>query len=82
MLNALCSSNGILILFAVGLNCGGRSKENNTYFEKHESETNSLKGTTCAIKICKVNERICQIRLDFSHFVIMGMYDISSPSFI
>ena len=58
--------------FIVGMDCGGRTEENNTYFEKPKWEASYMKGT-CSVKVCKLNERICQLRLDFSHFVIIGL---------
>ena len=55
-------------VFSVTLNCGGTSTENCTYFD---SSTSVLTGA-CKAKICKANSNICQIRLDFSTFVITG----------
>ena len=55
-------------VFSVTLNCGGTSSENCPYFD---SSTSVLTGA-CKAKICKANSNICQIRLDFSTFVITG----------
>lgn len=48
--------------------CGEESAENNTYWEPDDIPTSGC----CHLKICKMNENICQLRLDFDTFVIAG----------
>ena len=48
-------------LISVTMNCGGTLAENCTYFD---SSTTVVPGA-CKAKICKCNNNICQIRLDF-----------------
>ena len=55
--------------FTVTLGCGSSTTENCTYFEV--TSASSLSGA-CSAKICKTNTDICQIRLDFTTFVITG----------
>ena len=40
---------------------------NNTYFSSTGSDT-----SPCGISVCRTNDQICQIRLDFDDFVIAG----------
>ena len=47
------------------------TKENITYFEKPNSEAKSLTGR-CDARVCKLNQNICQFRLDFTEFVLAG----------
>lgn len=42
-----------------------KSAENCTYFQSSGAETGN-----CVAKICKCDEKVCQLRLDFSTFVI------------
>ena len=63
-----------LFIFTVSLRCNGVTNENNTYFEKSVVEAESLQGKECGVNVCKVDKRICQFRLDFSHFTILGMF--------
>merc|ERR1712038_261819 len=51
------------------INCGNVIAENLTYFESTGSEDGG-----CSVKICPVNDNICQLRLDFQTFVISGPY--------
>ena len=44
-------------IFLVSFRCGGTSRENNTYFE---SGFNAKPGD-CRIKICPINDGICQV---------------------
>ena len=53
--------------FLVVLGCGGRSSENCTYFEAANFGAGSCKAT-----ICPCGSNICQLRLDFTSFVITG----------
>ena len=48
-------------MISVTMNCGGTLAENCTYFD---SSTTVVPGA-CKAKICKCNNNICQIRLDF-----------------
>ena len=58
-------------LFLVELDCGGKISENITHFTKSVSEASSLSGK-CEAKVCRVTNKICQLRLDFSTFVLAG----------
>ena len=49
--------------FSVSLDCGGKSGENLTYLEM--AETSTPPHTNCEYTICKCQEKICRIRLDF-----------------
>ena len=61
------TTKGIFWHFSVQLSCGGTSSENCTYFQSDGNEIGQ-----CRIKICPCSENICQLRLDFSTFVITG----------
>jgi len=62
-----CASGfGVCCTFTIG--CGGSSSENCTYFEVSSLTTTGA----CSGKICKLSSDICQIRLDFTTFVITG----------
>ena len=52
---------------SVTLGCGGTSSENCTYFQSGGQEVGQ-----CRLKICPCSDNICQLRLDFSTFVITG----------
>merc|ERR1712242_201171 len=56
---------GVCCVFS--LECGGMRKENCTYFES----TASFEGP-CMATVCKMNDDIAQLRLDFERFVIGG----------
>ena len=58
-------------LFLVELDCGGKTSENITHFTKSVSEGSSLTGK-CEAKVCRVTNKVCQLRLDFSTFVLAG----------
>jgi len=61
-----CASGfGVCCTFTIG--CGASSSENCTYFEVSTAPLGS-----CIGKICKCNSNICQMRLDFTNFVITG----------
>jgi len=49
------------------IHCGDTTKENTTYFESQD-----VKDGDCRVKVCKSEEGICQIRLDFITFSILG----------
>jgi len=66
--NAGSCASGFGVCCTFTLNCGGTSSENCTYFD---SSTTVTEGA-CRATICKINSNICQIRLDFSSFVITG----------
>ena len=66
MINRL-TTKGIFWHFSVQLSCGGQSSENCTYFQSDGNEIGQ-----CRIKICPCSDNICQLRLDFSTFVITG----------
>ena len=55
----------------VELDCGGKTSENITHFTKSVSEGSSLTGK-CEAKVCRLTNNICQLRLDFSTFVLAG----------
>ena len=61
----------LTFLFLVELDCGGKISENITHFTKSVSEGSSLTGK-CEAKVCRVTNKICQLRLDFSTFVLAG----------
>jgi len=66
--NAGSCASGFGVCCTFTLTCGGTSSENCTYFDSSTSQ-----GTgACKAEICKLNSNICQIRLDFSSFVITG----------
>jgi hypothetical protein len=66
--NAGSCASGFGVCCTFTLTCGGSSTENCTYFDSSTSQ-----GTgSCKAEICKLNSDICQIRLDFSTFVITG----------
>eukprot|EP00095_Tigriopus_kingsejongensis_P003148 snap_masked-scaffold662_size116868-processed-gene-0.8 protein:Tk03148 transcript:snap_masked-scaffold662_size116868-processed-gene-0.8-mRNA-1 annotation:"conserved hypothetical protein" len=56
---------GVCCTFTVS--CGQRSNENCTYFE-----STGVNAGACSVKICRCNSNICQLRLDFSNFVLTG----------
>lgn len=66
--NAGSCASGFGVCCTFTLNCGGTSAENCTYFDS----STSVNTGACRAKICKINNNICQIRLDFSTFVITG----------
>ena len=53
--------------FSVTVRCGAVSSENCTYFESSGSEVGG-----CGVKICRCDANVCQLRLDFSSFIITG----------
>ena len=57
--------------FLVELNCGGKTSENITHFTKSVGEAAALTGK-CEADVCRVTENICQLRLDFTSFVLAG----------
>jgi len=62
-----CASGfGVCCTFTIG--CGGTSSENCTYFEVSSLTTTGA----CGGRICKLSDDVCQIRLDFTTFVITG----------
>merc|ERR1719220_1239772 len=62
-----CASGfGVCCTFT--LNCGGSTSENCTYFDSSTTVANGA----CKTEVCKCSTDICQIRLDFSNFVISG----------
>lgn len=56
---------GVCCTFTV--RCGASSSENCTYFEGGSSEVGP-----CSLKICRCDQNVCQLRLDFSSFIITG----------
>lgn len=56
---------GVCCAFIMG--CGGEKSENCTYFES----TKGFSGM-CNARICKSSSSICQLRLDFTTFVLTG----------
>ena len=68
-----CASGfGVCCTFTLG--CGDTSSENCTHFKSATTVTTG----SCRAKICKLNDDICQIRLDFSSFVITGPATITT----
>jgi hypothetical protein len=61
----------LTFLFLVELDCGGKISENITHFTKSISEGSSLTGK-CEAKVCRLSNNICQLRLDFSTFILAG----------
>ena len=57
--------------FLVELDCGGKTSENITHFTKSVGEAAALTGK-CDADVCRVTENICQLRLDFTSFVLAG----------
>merc|ERR1711936_1233074 len=66
--NAGSCAQGFGVCCTFTLNCGGQSSENCTYFDS----SNTVVNGACEVNICKCSTNICQIRLDFSNFVISG----------
>jgi len=61
-----CASGfGVCCTFTLG--CGSSSAENNSYFEVSDPSSGQ-----CKAQICKSDDNVCQIRLDFDTFVITG----------
>jgi len=56
---------GVCCVFTEG--CGDVVAENGTYFESSGTPTGQ-----CNLKVCKCDDNICQLRLDFMTFVIAG----------
>ena len=54
---------GVCCVFTAG--CGDTIGENSTYFESNGASIGA-----CNTKVCKCNSNICQMRLDFTTFVI------------
>ena len=60
---------------SVAVGCGGRSAENITYFTSASAEESGGGGPVaeaCSATICKIDEGICQLRLDFLTFSLTG----------
>lgn len=62
---------------SVAVGCGGRSAENITYFTSASAEESGGGGggpvaEACSATICKIDEGICQLRLDFLTFSLTG----------
>ena len=57
--------------FLVELDCGGKTSENITHFTKSVGEAAALTGE-CHADVCRLNNNICQLRLDFTSFVLAG----------
>merc|ERR1712110_872832 len=64
---------GVCCTFQV--ECGSTVVQNNTYFTK----SSSFSTGSCAIQVCP-KEDICQLRLDFTSFVLNGPYSTSDTS--
>lgn len=60
-------ANGYGVCCTFTLGCGGTSSQNCTYFQSGGQEVGQ-----CRLKICPCGDNICQLRLDFSTFVITG----------
>ena len=57
----------MILFFIVTLSCGATSSENCTYFQSSTNDPGA-----CRVTICPCSDNICQLRLDFSTFVING----------
>merc|ERR1711971_124357 len=66
---------GICCTFTLG--CGETSSENCTYFQSGGQEVGQ-----CRIKICPCSDNICQLRLDFSTFVITGPETTTTTAYV
>ena len=53
------------------MDCGGKTSENITHFTKSVGEAAALTGE-CHADVCRLNNNICQLRLDFTSFVLAG----------
>lgn len=61
-----CASGyGVCCTFSA--TCGQTSRENCTYFESSSVPTGA-----CRLEVCKCDDNVCQLRLDFNSFVIAG----------
>lgn len=74
-------ANGFGVCCAFKAFCGDSIKTNNTYFIEDGSTTVS----PCKVDVCRVEENICQYRMDFVEFDIdppqQGEYDVTSGNF-
>merc|ERR1712141_526578 len=59
---------GVCCTFVIST-CGSSSSENNTYWKSPSSIT---EGDSCDLTVCPLSTDICQIRLDFTTFVLTG----------
>ena len=57
----LNSCKKCILYSVVTLKCGETSSANNTYISGSQSN-----GGLCNYKVCKCNENVCRIRLDFN----------------
>ena len=62
----------------VKLGCGDSTAQNGSYFEVTSSQFSAISSGMCSAKVCKLNDDICQIRLDFETFVISGPSTITT----
>ncbi|XP_059081532.1 uncharacterized protein LOC131879276 [Tigriopus californicus] len=61
-----CASGyGVCCIFSA--TCGQTTRENCTYFD-----SSTVSSGACSLEVCKCNDNICQLRLDFNSFVIAG----------
>jgi len=60
-------ANGFGVCCYIEMTCGGRTSVNNTYFKRIENKV-----SPCILDVCKMQEDICQIRLDFHQFSLDG----------
>merc|ERR1712226_891429 len=65
--NAGSCAQGFGVCCVFIANCGASVAENCTYFESAGGESGA-----CSLEICPCGSGICQMRLDFSNFVITG----------
>jgi len=61
-------ANGFGVCCTFTLSCGAVSSENCTYFQSSATQP----AGQCGISVCKASSDICQLRLDFTTFVING----------
>ena len=57
----------------VNKGCGETATENNTYF------SSSSYSSPCTLKVCKLDDQICQLRLDFDSFVLTNPESSTTP---
>jgi len=67
-INAGSCAQGFGVCCTFTFNCGGSSSENCTYFDS----STAVAAGACKFEICQCSSNICQMRLDFSNFVISG----------
>ena len=80
LISSVCISCNVIVngSFLVTVNCGGYISDNCTYFENPGSSYNEA--GTCYADVGRINDNICQLRLDFDEFEIRQPYSSSLGS--